>query len=340
MTTTLAGSVTDVLTDLNLVCALLTHCDIGSVGTLTCVCTLFRSAARQPFLWTTICEREWPGVHQDEARQCRSTADPLALVRQLHRAPKLWSTLEHSGMQVAPAYEPYRVPLLYDGQPVPLSAEQEEMASLLVQACDTFKPVAPFDENFMADWRPLLEQTKEGSVVEDLSLCDFSRIRQHVQSADAARLDAARAAMEHLPLGAGTAARRAHVGPDEAFTHAIVDGVRRRRDTVSVRLPEARLFGGPLSGHPWRGRLSRRLLPEDVTLNLGRAAPVPPVPDCGDGRPHAWGGVVCNPTVLWLARWTDPLGGNLKYARVHESFCPAYENPFEWDRKWRMLGRG
>jgi len=325
-------SVAAVLADADLVCALLTHSEIRVIGTLGVVCSLFRSASRQPFVWSAVCEREWPGVHRDEVRQY-TTVDPLELVRRLHLRPKLWSSLTHSGMQVAPAYQPHHVPVLYDGQPVRLSAEQEEMATLLVKACNTFKPVPPFGENFMVDWRPLLQECgsghseSEASVIEDLHRCSFTQISEHLQEVYAARRDAARAAMLHLPIGAGTAARRAHVDSslaDDAYTHAIVDGVSRRREANSIRLPDARLFGGPLSGHPWRGRLSRRVLPEDVTLNLGRDAPVPPVPDCGDGRPHAWGGVVCDPTVPWLARWTDPLSGNVKYARVldHESAAP------------------
>ena len=331
----LPRSVAEVLADADLLCALLTQCGVREICMLGSVCHLFRSASRQPYVWITVCEREWPGVHQDEARR-NEPVDPLKLVRRLHLAPKLWCTLEHSGMQVAPVYQPHHVPLLYDGQPVQLSAEQEEMATLLVQACEKFKPVPPFGENFMKDWRPLLEQTDEASVVEELDRCDFSRISDHLQVANAARLDAARAAMQHLPLGTGTAARRAHVDnafTDDAHTHAIVDGVRRMRDLNSIRLPEARLFGGPISGHPWRGRLSRRVLPEDVTLNLGRDAPVPPVPDVGDGQPHAWGGVVSNPTVPWLARWTDPLSGHMKYARVRDREPGAAPDP----RVMRMI---
>ena len=76
-----------------------------------------------------------------------------------------------------------------------------------------------------------------------------------------------------------------------------------------------RLFAGPLSyPHPNRGKLARRVLPEDVILNLGKGSPVPPVPDLGNGRVHAWGGVLCDPTVRWLARWVDPLSGQQKYA--------------------------
>ena len=72
--------------------------------------------------------------------------------------------------------------------------------------------------------------------------------------------------------------------------------------------------------------MARQLLPEDVVLNLGKDAPVPPVPDLGDDRAHAWGGVLFNPTVRWLATWKAPLTGERKYAFLPAA-RPAAETP-------------
>ena len=45
------------------------------------------------------------------------------------------------------------------------------------------------------------------------------------------------------------------------------------------------------------------LPPQDITINIGKRAKVPPVPDIGDGKKHNWGDVVHVDTVTWLAKW-------------------------------------
>jgi len=60
--------------------------------------------------------------------------------------------------------------------------------------------------------------------------------------------------------------------------------------------------------HPLTGNLKKKVLPEDVTLNLGKNAPVPECPIEG----HKWGTIVHNDEVSWLAFWKDSTG-NTKY---------------------------
>jgi hypothetical protein len=45
-----------------------------------------------------------------------------------------WLTLEHNGVQFPPPYEPHGVQFMYDGRPVPLNVEQEELATC-VRGC-------------------------------------------------------------------------------------------------------------------------------------------------------------------------------------------------------------
>lgn len=66
--------------------------------------------------------------------------------------------------------------------------------------------------------------------------------------------------------------------------------------------------------HPLRGRFRRRVVPEDVILNLDPEAPVPKLP-----RGRTWRGVVHQPTSYWLWSWTDPLLGKIKYVYPHPS---------------------
>ena len=48
-----------------------------------------------------------------------------------HKDDKVyWTTLQHNGIIFQPPYAPHHVPLYYDGKPVELTAEQEEIATL------------------------------------------------------------------------------------------------------------------------------------------------------------------------------------------------------------------
>lgn len=48
--------------------------------------------------------------------------------------------------------------------------------------------------------------------------------------------------------------------------------------------------------------------PEEITLNLGHDAAVPPPPEN-----HHWGKIVRDPTVSWLASWIEPINQDFKY---------------------------
>ncbi len=50
-----------------------------------------------------------------------------------------WETLEHSGVLFPPDYTPHGVKMLYDGEPVDLTPEQEEVQP-------SFRPQHAFDE--------------------------------------------------------------------------------------------------------------------------------------------------------------------------------------------------
>ena len=56
------------------------------------------------------------------------------------------------------------------------------------------------------------------------------------------------------------------------------------------------------------GSTKFRVRPEDITLNIGRDAPLP-IPN----MPGKWKAVTHDNTVTWLANWTENINGNHKY---------------------------
>ena len=145
------------------------------------------------------CDAEWPGVAQYEGAEVSITYLSL-LFKRLCGLETKWRTLQHVGPFFPPPYEPHGAKLLYGGEAIELTAEQEELASGFAcfleeiaglreefarRICDDV-----FERNFMDSWRTVLDATENGQRVTDLSKCDFGRI----QSACKARREAERAA--------------------------------------------------------------------------------------------------------------------------------------------------
>ena len=92
---------------------------------------------------------------------------------------------------------------------------------------------------------------------------------------------------------------------EELFLYAIVDG--RKEKVGNFRIEPPGLFRGRGS-HPKTGKLKTRVLPEQVTLNLGVDAKIPEPP-----QGHKWAAVVHDQTATWLATWKENVNGSIKY---------------------------
>lgn len=75
----------------------------------------------------------------------------------------------------------------------------------------------------------------------------------------------------------------------------------------NYRIEPPGLFRGR-GEHPKTGTLKGRVLPEQVTLNIGENAKVPDPP-----AGHKWGKIQHDNSVTWLATWKDNVNGNIKY---------------------------
>ena len=77
------------------------------------------------------------------------------------RGGKKWRTLEHAGVIFPPLYEPHGIKLVYDGKPVELTTDQEEVATMYAAMLTTdYVKKEAFQRNFMASWRPLLKERR------------------------------------------------------------------------------------------------------------------------------------------------------------------------------------
>jgi DNA topoisomerase I len=94
-----------------------------------------------------------------------------------------WRKLEHPGVLFAPPYERHNIPFLYDGEPVELNDEQEEIVTFFAGIPEDGpqlgnpKTREVFKTNFFHDFKATLPP---GHVIKKMEKCDFSRIAAHL----------------------------------------------------------------------------------------------------------------------------------------------------------------
>uniref|UniRef100_A0A6U5F964 DNA topoisomerase 1 n=1 Tax=Corethron hystrix TaxID=216773 RepID=A0A6U5F964_9STRA len=215
-----------------------------------------------------------------------------------------WSHMEHAGVSFPPPYEPHGVPLVYDGKPVQLRPVEEEAATFFAamdpEGMHLGNPkTAPiFIKNFFADFRSVLGK---GHAVKDFKKCDFSGIRQHLEEQKMIKkavTDAEKA--NNKELKETTVLK---------FGYAIVDNHMEKVGNYNMEPPGA--FRGR-GEHPKMGRLKDRVDPERTILNVSQDSFVPRCPVPG----RAWGEVVHDPHVMWLANWKENINGSVKYMQL------------------------
>ena len=234
-----------------------------------------------------------------------------------------WETLEHRGLLFTPDYVPHGVPLVYDGEQVQLGAEAEEVASFFASTLGTdWCEKKKFRENFWSDFTSLLPS---GSKIKKLELCDFSKIKDYIDARSLARKSRTKEEKERET----ETKKEVELG----FTHAIVDGLRER--VGNFRTEPQNLFRGR-GEHPKMGQLKKKIIPEDVTVNIGHDAPVPRV-DHPAG--HAWKEVVHDNSVTWLSYYHDTVNGMYKYMFLNAA--SGFKGQSDWEKyeKARRLKR-
>ncbi|KAG2174413.1 hypothetical protein INT43_004436 [Umbelopsis isabellina] len=209
-----------------------------------------------------------------------------------------WNELEHNGVLFPPAYVPHGVKMKYDGKPISLSPEAEEVASFFAALIETDHGKNPvFQKNFFSDWQEILKKDSSNPNITSFEKCDFRPMYEHFEVEKERKKQLTKAEKQTI--------KEEKAKVEEPYLYAIVDG--RKEKVGNFRIEPPGLFRGR-GDHPKTGRLKKRVMPEQVTLNLGENAPIPkPL----DG--HKWGGVVHIHEATWLASWKENINGSIKY---------------------------
>ncbi|PQE31337.1 hypothetical protein CJF32_00001915 [Rutstroemia sp. NJR-2017a WRK4] len=222
-----------------------------------------------------------------------------------------WETLQHNGVVFPPEYEPLpkNVKLKYDGIPLTLSVEAEEIAGFFGAMLNSTHNVEnpTFQKNFFQDFTEEVKKTggakdKDGNkvAIKEFSKLDFKPIFEYYDAKSQERKN--RSAAEKK-------AEKAERDEAEApYKTCIWDG--RKEDVGNFRVEPPGLFRGR-GEHPKTGKVKRRVTPEQITINIGKEATVPAPPEG-----HKWKAVQHDNKATWLAMWQENINGAYKYVML------------------------
>jgi DNA topoisomerase-1 len=199
-----------------------------------------------------------------------------------------WHYLEHKGVIFTPFYKPHGIKMLYNGNRIDLTPEQEEMATYWSQTMGTeWESREIYRKNFFKEFCGLFEKSQGYT---DPKLFDFSPIHQYLSIEKEKKKN--KTPEEKKQLKDEKAAK------DALYGFAIVDSYVEKVAGYVIEPPT--LFKGR-GMHPKAGFMKARIMPEDVVLNIASSAPVPRCEVPG----HCWKTIEHNDEVEWLASYKD-----------------------------------
>ncbi|KAI3402898.2 TOP1 [Candida oxycetoniae] len=236
-----------------------------------------------------------------------------------------WTSLEHNGVMFPPEYEklPSHVKLYYDGKPVNLPIEAEEVAGFYGAMLETDHAKNPvFRKNFFNDFKQVLRECGGCEVeITDFTKMDFSRIYAYYEKQREDKKLLSKEEKKRL--------KEEKEKIEEPFKTCLLNG--RKELVGNFRIEPPGLFRGR-GAHPKTGKLKRRVLPEQVTLNLSKDVKVPSPPPG-----HKWAEVRHDNEVTWLAMWKENISDSFKYVRFAANSSVKGQSDFKKFEKAREL---
>lgn len=216
------------------------------------------------------------------------------------KGEKRWDTLEHNGVAFADPYVPHGAPVYYDGVEFKMTPEEEEAATYFACMKDhaNYK-LERFRKNFFADWKEILDK-RGAHPIKYLELVDFSLVYNAWK--------AEKEAIKNRTKEEKKAAKAIVDANTAPFKFCLWNGKKEAVANFRTEVPS--LFRGR-GDHPKTGMIKKRVVPEDIIINIGAGAKIPEPP-----AGHKWAEVRHDNTVTWLAMWKDNVTQNHKYVML------------------------
>lgn len=243
-----------------------------------------------------------------------------------------WTTLSHNGVIFPPEYEPLpkHVKLRYDGVPVNLHRDAEEVAGFFGAMLNSTHNVEnpTFQKNFFNDFLEILKKTggatdKDANKVQirEFSKLDFQLIFEYYQARNEEK--------KARPAAEKKADKAAKDEIEAPYLYCVWDG--RKEKVGNFRVEPPGLFRGR-GEHPKTGKVKSRVLPEQITINIGKEATVPTPPEG-----HKWKEVKHDNKATWLAMWQENINGAYKYVMLAANSSVKGQSDFKKFEKAREL---
>uniref|UniRef100_A0A6C0I1S5 DNA topoisomerase 1 n=1 Tax=viral metagenome TaxID=1070528 RepID=A0A6C0I1S5_9ZZZZ len=216
-----------------------------------------------------------------------------------------WKTFEHNGVMFPPAYIPNNIPILYNGQPIKLTPEQEEYACIFARYIGTdYYNKSVFKKNFFSDWKTLFPKD---TPIKDIALCDFSKMRGYLDKKKEDQKLLSKEDKANIKLKKEKLSLK--------YKFATIDGKKQPIGNFMVEPPSIFIGRG---SHPALGSIKWRVYPSDITLNLSKGVPIPiadPLSFDKNISPKLlkWNSIAHETNSFWIASWKDLITGKTKY---------------------------
>jgi len=227
------------------------------------------------------------------SRQFSDHKEQLQIYQEGGATVKQWNTLEHNGVQFPPEYVPHKIPVIYDGKKIVLPPLAEEYATLYAKFIDTEYISKVFNKNFWSDWKSTVKDVG----ITSLENVDFSLINEYLLEQKNQKKLLTKEEKDEI--------KKKKTEEDAKYKVAIIDGEEQPVGNFKIEPPGIFLGRGC---SPLLGLIKKRIMPEDVIINIGKTAKVPEPP-----RGHKWKEVIHDQYVKWLASWNDTVTGDNKY---------------------------
>jgi len=236
-----------------------------------------------------------------------------------------WKTLKHNGVVFQPPYERRNIPIIFSGKKIHLNDDAEEAAFLYAKYIDSeYIKLSAFNKNFWNDWKKLLK-TEQEKKITNLSDCDFTEIINELEKEKNIKIKEKENKKNSAKLNKNNEVS------ENIHSIALVDEVQQ--PIANYVMEPVGIFLGR-GKNPNLGKIKKRIMPEDVTINIGKNETSPALPEFY--RHHKWGKIIHNRQVEWLASFHDTVTGKIKYVWLsHESNFKSQSDSskFEMARK-------
>ena len=207
-----------------------------------------------------------------------------------------WTVLQHNGPMFPPEYVPHKIPVIINGRNIILPDLAEEYATMYARFLGTpYIENNTFNKNFWKEFKPTLPKDL---VVNNISEIDFTPIKNHLTREKDNKAQVTKEMKEDI--------KKKQDIVEQPYKFCIIDGVQQQVGNYKIEPPGIFLGRGT---HPKIGKIKKRIMPEDVTLNISKDSIVPKVPIHG----HKWGEIIHDRNVIWLASWKEEITGKNKY---------------------------